>query len=399
MRVDKLIVVADSLETSDEEVKDKSATLKHKLEEPILDDLVKGIQELKLNFKTLKLEGLRVLHQIQGHNLQEGVVVVISKADDDDAKSYGDLWTYGLKMAKRADEAWVKEKQKWDEETAGSSKRATKFSNKKEEVPKPMLEVSMEDAPKDKKQGDIGCVDPNVVTPMVIFIVPYMPWSLRPIPIPKAHLPKLLNLLNEKMRMGSLEPSCAPYSNRWFTIPKKNGTLRFIQDMQPINKVTICNVGTSPNVDEFAKAFVGRAIYSMSDLYSRYDQLQLALESKDLTTMCTPLGLVRMCTLQHGATNLVAHMMNGMNKELRDFIPHITMPFIDDFPIKGCEEESKEEVKDQRAFQQFVTLHIADCDAILSRLEEVNLTLSGHKSTFGAKEILIVRHMCGPDGR
>ncbi|MCO5608865.1 hypothetical protein L7F22_063083 [Adiantum nelumboides] len=27
--------------------------------------------------------------------------------------------------------------------------------------------------------------------PMVIFTVPHMPWILRPIPIPKAHLPKL----------------------------------------------------------------------------------------------------------------------------------------------------------------------------------------------------------------
>ncbi|MCO5550851.1 hypothetical protein L7F22_004345 [Adiantum nelumboides] len=42
MRVDKLIV-ADSSKTSDEEVKDKSTTLKHNLEEPVLDNLVKGI--------------------------------------------------------------------------------------------------------------------------------------------------------------------------------------------------------------------------------------------------------------------------------------------------------------------------------------------------------------------
>ena len=92
--------------------------------------------------------------------------------------------------------------------------------------------------------------------------------------------------------MGILEPSCAPYSNKWFTVPKKNGALRFIQDMQPVNKVTIRNVGTGPIVDEFAEAFARRAIYSMGDLYSRYDQFQLAIESKDLTTMKTPLGLV-----------------------------------------------------------------------------------------------------------
>ena len=118
--------------------------------------------------------------------------------------------------------------------------------------------------------------------------------------------------------------------------------------MQPVNKVTIRNVGTGPIVDEFAEAFAGRAIYSMGDLCSGYDQFQLSLESRDITTIRTPLGLVRMCTLPQGATNLVAHMMNSMNKVLHDFIPHITMLFIDDFPIKGCEESAKDEVKDQR---------------------------------------------------
>ena len=137
----------------------------------------------------------------------------------------------------------------------------------------------------------------------------------------------------------------------------------------------------------------------MGDLYSGYDQFQLSLESRDLMTMRTPLGLVRMCTLPQGATNSVAHMMNGMNKVLRDFIPHITMPFIDDLPIKGCEENKKDEAKDQRGFRKFVAQHISDCDSILSRLQEVHLTLSGAKSVFGAKEILIVGHMCGPHGR
>ncbi|MCO5612706.1 hypothetical protein L7F22_066975 [Adiantum nelumboides] len=58
MQVNKLIVVDSSTNTSDEESKDKPTSSKHKLEEPILDDLVKGIQELNLNLKAVKLEGL-----------------------------------------------------------------------------------------------------------------------------------------------------------------------------------------------------------------------------------------------------------------------------------------------------------------------------------------------------
>ncbi|MCO5562397.1 hypothetical protein L7F22_016024 [Adiantum nelumboides] len=51
--------------------------------------------------------------------------------------------------------------------------------------------------------SEIGSVDPSVVSPMIIFTVPHMPWSLRPIPVPKAHLPKLIDLLNEKIKWAS----------------------------------------------------------------------------------------------------------------------------------------------------------------------------------------------------
>jgi hypothetical protein len=69
---------------------------------------------------------------------------------------------------------------------------------------------------------EIGCMDPMVVEPMVIFTVPHVPhvpWNLKPIPVPRTHIPELMELLKQKMEMGILEPSSAPYSNRWFTVP------------------------------------------------------------------------------------------------------------------------------------------------------------------------------------
>ena len=118
--------------------------------------------------------------------------------------------------------------------------------------------------------------------------------------------------------------------------------------MQSVNKMTIRNMSSCPIVNEFAEAFAGRAIYSISDLYSEYDQFQLAMQSRDLTTMRTPLGLVTMCTLPQGATNSVAHTMNVMNKVLRYFILEKTMPFLDDVPIKGCEEGENDEKLESR---------------------------------------------------
>ena len=49
-------------------------------------------------------------------------------------------------------------------------------------------------------------------------------------------------------------------------MPKKNDALRFIQELQPVNKVTIRNVEVGLTINEFAESFAGRFIYSVGDL-------------------------------------------------------------------------------------------------------------------------------------
>ena len=71
--------------------------------------------------------------------------------------------------------------------------------------------------------SEIGCANRKIVEPMVIFTIDHVSWNLNPIPVSLAHIPKIIDLLKEKVVMGILEPSNAPYSNRWFTVPKKNG--------------------------------------------------------------------------------------------------------------------------------------------------------------------------------
>ena len=104
--------------------------------------------------------------------------------------------------------------------------------------------------------------------------------------------------------------------------------------------------------------------------------------SRDITTMRTPLGLMRMCTLPMGATNSVAHMQSAMNRILQQFIPEKTCPFLDDIPIKGCTISNKDETLMQGGIGKFVYDHIQDVEAILQRLTEARVTLSGEKSAF-----------------
>ena len=51
--------------------------------------------------------------------------------------------------------------------------------------------------------------------------------------------------------------------------------------------------------------------------------------------------------------------------------------FLDDLPIKGCSIEKKDESLMPNGCRKFVIDHINDCEKILSKLEEVHLTLLG----------------------
>jgi hypothetical protein len=59
-------------------------------------------------------------------------------------------------------------------------------------------------------------------------------------------------------------------------------------------------------------------------------------------------------------------MVNTMNKVLKECIPD----------IKGCLDEEQDESKDKDGCRRFVMDHM-DCEEVLRRLEEANLTFSG----------------------
>jgi hypothetical protein len=81
--------------------------------------------------------------------------------------------------------------------------------------------------------NEIGCLDSQEVTPMVIFTVPHVPWELKPNHVAHALMPKLVELLKEKLEAKILERSNAPYSNI--------GGLQLERRMESCNLSNICN--------------------------------------------------------------------------------------------------------------------------------------------------------------
>ena len=73
---------------------------------------------------------------------------------------------------------------------------------------------------------------------------------------------------------------------------KKNGKIRIVHDLQPLNKVTIRDTGVPPILDDFVEPFAGQQCYTIFDLFSGFDARQLHPDSQDLTSFMTPLGLL-----------------------------------------------------------------------------------------------------------
>jgi hypothetical protein len=173
--------------------------------------------------------------------------------------------------------------------------------------------------------------------PVEIPTVPHIPWIQKNIPILPGIYPEVCKIIKSKMDNGAYEPSNLSYRSHWFCVAKKDGRLRIVHSLEPLNKVTIPHSGVTPIPEHLAEQFVCWPCGAMLDLYIGYDECIVHEDSRDLTTFQTPFGSLRLVTLPMGWTNLVPifHDDVTVTHILRAEIPNITIPYIDDVPVKG----------------------------------------------------------------
>ena len=250
-----------------------------------------------------------------------------------------------------------------------------------------------------------GSFREDYFSPYIIPVVPHVPWAFANIPIPPGIRERVIALLREKMEAGVYEPSQSSYRSRWFCVLKKNGKLRIVHDLQPLNKVTIRDAGLPPNLDNFVEPFAGHQCYTVFDLYWGFDARKVDPKSRDLTAFMTPLGLLRITSLPTGFTNSPAEFQACMSFILQPEIPHIADIFIDDLPIKGPKSlyEDKDgkpgTLKENPGIRRFIWEHANDVYRIIHRVGHAGGTFSPSKVQLAQPEVLIVGQRCTPTGR
>jgi hypothetical protein len=255
------------------------------------------------------------------------------------------------------------------------------------------------------EDAERGTFKDSYFSPYKIQTVPHTPWEYKNIPIPPGILTKVIEVLKLKMEAGVYEPCQSSYRSRWFCVMKKNGKLRIVHDLQPLNKVTVRDAGMVPILDDFVEGFAGRQCYTVFDLYWGFDARRMESESRDMTAFMTPLGLLRITSMPTGFTNSPAEFQKCMVFILHDEIPHVANIFIDDLPIKGPRTQyldvdgNPETIEENSQIRRFIWEHAQDVHRIMHRIKCAGGTFSGTKTQICRPEVLIVGQRCNPEGR
>jgi hypothetical protein len=242
-------------------------------------------------------------------------------------------------------------------------------------------------------------------SPIKIPIVEHVPWAYKNLPIPPGILEKVTKLFKEKIAAGVYECSDASYCSCWFYIKKKNGSLQLIHDLQPLNTITISNLGIPPVPDQVIESMAGRSCYTILDLFVGYDHRTLDILSHDLTTIQSPLGCIRLTCLPQGWTGAVMIFHGDILFILEPEILDTAMPFVDDTSIKGpatcykTEDGGYETIPANLQIRHFIWEHLNDIHHILHHFLCTGATVSAKKITIAIPEVTILGHKCNYEGR
>ena len=142
------------------------------------------------------------------------------------------------------------------------------------------------------------------------------------------------------------------YRNFWFLIDKKEkNKYCIINIIININNITIQDANIFSNIEKFVEKFVEIIIALLIDFFSNYNQIDLALKSRDLTAFITSLDLFRITRLLQEATNSVVQFVQVVTRIFKDLLDKY-VSFVDNIDVKSSKTNynNKKAISDIRLF-------------------------------------------------
>jgi len=143
----------------------------------------------------------------------------------------------------------------------------------------------------------------------------------------------------------------------------------------------------------------------MLDLYVGYDEQLIAELSCDYTTFQTPYGALQLVTLPMGWMNSVPIFHDDVTYILQPEIPHLTIPYINDIPVKGPksryiqDDGSFETIPQNSGIRRFVWEHFINLNCIAQCMKYCGGTFSRKKLWLCIPKFWVIGHCYTYEGR
>ena len=162
--------------------------------------------------------------------------------------------------------------------------------------------------------------------------------------------------------------------------PKSPGKVRVCVDMRQANKAVKRERHVTPTVKEMIGDLNGARVFSKLDLNQGYNQLELAPESRYITTFSTHMGLMRYKRLNFGISSAAEIFQNVIRETLEGIDG--AMNISDDILVSGKTHEE----------------HDQNLRAVFQRLREKGLTLNKSKCEYSKDKLEFFGYVFSKDG-
>ena len=201
--------------------------------------------------------------------------------------------------------------------------------------------------------------------------------------IPDAHREIMEKQVKEWLSLGVVQPSRSRWNSPMFCVPKKDGSLRMVQDFRALNQVSLDDKYSMRDVTECIGELgrAGSTLFSTLDLTSGFWQMLLEPTSRKYTAFTVPgMGQFEWRTSPMGLLGCPASFQRLVEMVLYG-IKNVII-YIDDLLVHSASHEH----------------HIKILREMFQRLREHRLKVNLKKCVFGAKDVAYLGFRLTPAG-
>ena len=228
-------------------------------------------------------------------------------------------------------------------------------------------------------EGDYGLCKVDELT---LELSSNIPVYKRPYNIPHHLRDPLQKQLDMLYKAEVIENARSPYSAPLVLVAKKDGGVRVCVDFRFLNAITKKDGYPIPRIDTSLDLLRGAKVFSVFDLYGGFHQFSVRPQDREKLAFTTPWGQFQYKRAPMGVANMPSLFSRAMNNVFADMLFVHLLVYIDDLLLysENCEA------------------HLVHMEALLQRLQESGLKLSGKKSQLFTDKVNYLGHLVHQEG-